>query len=240
MGGEVMGGRGSRGRALPQPGWENGPTTPPPAPAEPADRPDTAAQHVDPPPPPADRIREIYDELAAQPGDLVSLAQLRDRLPDLSREDLDAVLLDMDRRREVQLEPDPHRIALTERAKDAAIPLGGEDMHLITVNPGPSGMDAATEQVTKPPVAAGDQIRNVYTDLAGSDGRWIDLTEVRTRLSDLPRAEVDAALRDLIRDDRVRLEPEPFGHRIGPAERDAAIHIGGEDRHKLWIEPEQP
>ncbi|MFI6073814.1 hypothetical protein ACIA5C_19795 [Actinoplanes sp. NPDC051343] len=132
MGGEVMGGRGSRGRALPQPGWENGPTTPAPAPAEQSDWPDPVA---------------------------------------------------------------------------------------------------------KPPATPGDRIRDVYTDLAGSEGRWIDLTEVRARLDGLPREEVDAALRDLIRDDRVRLEPEPFGHRIGPAEREAAIHIGGEDRHKLWIEP---
>ncbi len=135
-----MGGRGSRGRALPQPGWANGPTTPPTT-------------------PPA----------------------------------------------------------------------------------GPDGQgdqaDAATEQVAKPTIAAGDRIRDVYTGLAGGEGRWISLTEVRAQLGDLPRAEVDAALHELIRDDRVRLEPDQLNHRVGPAERDAAIHIGGEDRHKIWIQP---
>lgn len=108
-----MGGRGSKGR--------------------PSARPQPAA----PPRSVDDRIRNAYQELAARPGALVSLARLRDTLPDVSREELDATLLAMDRRRELQLEPDPHRIALTQRAKDAAIWLGGEDMHLLTFNPPP-------------------------------------------------------------------------------------------------------
>jgi hypothetical protein len=77
-----------------------------------------------------DRIHRAYAEL---PGELVSLARLRDELPDIPRPSLDAALLDLDRQRAIQLEPDPHRIALTDRAKAAAIPLGGEDMHLITI-----------------------------------------------------------------------------------------------------------
>lgn len=81
------------------------------------------------------RVRAAYQKLAARPGDLVSLARLRDELPDVSRAELDAALLGMDRRRALQLEPDPHRIALSQRAKDAAIPLGGEDMHLLTMRP---------------------------------------------------------------------------------------------------------
>ena len=80
-----------------------------------------------------DRIRQAYEELAGEPGDLVSLARLRDELPDIPRKSLDEILLDLDRRRAIQLEPDPHRIALSDRAKAAAIRLGGEDMHLITI-----------------------------------------------------------------------------------------------------------
>lgn len=82
-----------------------------------------------------DRIRRAYGELAAEPGALVSLARLRDELPDVPRKDLDEALLDLDRQRAIQLEPDPHRMALSDRAKAAAIPLGGEDMHLITIGP---------------------------------------------------------------------------------------------------------
>ena len=80
-----------------------------------------------------ERIRQAYGDLAAKPGDLVSLARLRDELPDIPRETVDEALLDLDRQRAIQLEPDPHRIALTDRAREAAIPLGGEDMHLITI-----------------------------------------------------------------------------------------------------------
>jgi hypothetical protein len=80
-----------------------------------------------------DRIRQAYGELASESGDLVSLARLRDELPDIPRKSLDEILLDLDRQRAIQLEPDPHRIALSDRARAAAIRLGGEDMHLITI-----------------------------------------------------------------------------------------------------------
>jgi hypothetical protein len=81
------------------------------------------------------RIRRAYDALADQPGDLVSLAALRAKIPNISRSDLDDVLLEMDRRREIQLDPDPDRRVLTDAAKAAAITLGGEDKHLITIGP---------------------------------------------------------------------------------------------------------
>ncbi|WP_213456743.1 hypothetical protein [Rhizomonospora bruguierae] len=80
-----------------------------------------------------DRIRQAYGGLAGEPGALVSLARLRDELPDIPRQRLDEALLDLDRQRAIQLEPDPHRVALSDRAKAAAVPLGGEDMHLITI-----------------------------------------------------------------------------------------------------------
>jgi hypothetical protein len=80
-----------------------------------------------------DRIRRAYADLAGEPGALVSLARLRDELPDIPRKKLDEALLDLDRQRAIQLDPDPNRKALSDRAKAAAIPLGGEDMHLITI-----------------------------------------------------------------------------------------------------------
>jgi hypothetical protein len=82
-----------------------------------------------------DRIRQAYGELAGEPGALVSLARLRDELPDIPRKSLDEALLELDRQRAIQLDPDPNRKALSDRAKAAAIPLGGEDKHLITIGP---------------------------------------------------------------------------------------------------------
>ncbi|MFG1881666.1 hypothetical protein [Micromonospora sp. NPDC049102] len=80
------------------------------------------------------RVRNVYLRLADAPGDLVSLARLRGSLEDLARDDLDRVLRAMDRRREIHLEPDPNRKALTQAARDAAVVIGGEDKHLITID----------------------------------------------------------------------------------------------------------
>ncbi|GIF75818.1 hypothetical protein [Asanoa siamensis] len=80
-----------------------------------------------------DRIRQAYGKLADEPGAFVSLARLRDELPDIPRKELDEALLVLDQQRAIQLDPDPNRKALSDRAKAAAIPLGGEDMHLITI-----------------------------------------------------------------------------------------------------------
>ena len=80
-----------------------------------------------------DRIRQAYGELADEPGALVSLARLRDELAGIPRQELDETLLAMNRQQVIQLDPDPNRKALSDRAKAAAIPLGGEDMHLITI-----------------------------------------------------------------------------------------------------------
>lgn len=71
------------------------------------------------------------DALSTRPGQCVRLTALRSMLADLDRETLDAVLLDMDDRRLIQLEPDPERVALTAEDRACAIPLGGEQMHLV-------------------------------------------------------------------------------------------------------------
>ncbi|MGC4879964.1 hypothetical protein ACLQ26_27310 [Micromonospora sp. DT43] len=81
-----------------------------------------------------DRVRDAYQRLADAPGSLVSLARLRGSLEDVARDDLDRVLRAMDRRREIHLEPDPNRKALTQAVRDAAVTIGGEDKHLITID----------------------------------------------------------------------------------------------------------
>lgn len=94
------------------------------------------------------------------------------------------------------------------------------------------GRPAAT---TEQPVDLDGRIRTAYGKLASAPGAWVDLTALREQLADVPKAELDKSLKAMLRDDDVRLEPEPFGHRVGEEERRAAVHIGGEDRHKLAI-----
>ena len=80
-----------------------------------------------------DGIRRVYGELAERSGDLVGLEKIRERLTGISRADLDATLLDLNRRKQIHLDPDPNRRILTDEARAAAISVGGEDMHLIAI-----------------------------------------------------------------------------------------------------------
>ncbi|MFF5077387.1 hypothetical protein ACFY36_10065 [Actinoplanes sp. NPDC000266] len=79
------------------------------------------------------------------------------------------------------------------------------------------------------------RIRVTYAKLASVPGEWVDLTALRPLLADVSKADLDKALTRMLDASDVRLEPEPFGHRVGAEERRAAVHIGGEDRHKLAI-----
>ncbi|MEU8610117.1 hypothetical protein AB0C29_19205 [Actinoplanes sp. NPDC048791] len=92
-----------------------------------------------------------------------------------------------------------------------------------------------TSAVIEKPLDLDSRIRAAYTKLAGAPGDYVNLTELRPLIGDIAKAEVDRALVRLLDSPDVRLEPEPFGHRIGAEERKAAVHIGGEDRHKLAI-----
>lgn len=80
-----------------------------------------------------DQVLLAYRSLAKRRGDLVSLVRLRQHLADVDRAVLDRTLKAMDRARDIQLEPDPNRRALTAGARAAAILIGGEDKHFITV-----------------------------------------------------------------------------------------------------------
>jgi len=79
------------------------------------------------------QVLTAYTALAKQHGDLVSLVRLRKQLASVDRSVLDRTLKVMDRSRIIQLEPDPNRKALPPAAHEAAIRIGGEDKHFITV-----------------------------------------------------------------------------------------------------------
>ncbi|TCO55827.1 hypothetical protein [Actinocrispum wychmicini] len=80
-----------------------------------------------------DRIRAAYRELASSPRDWVGLVDLRPKLADLSREAVDAVLKALSRSGQVHLVPEANRKTLARADHDAAIRLGGEDNHLISI-----------------------------------------------------------------------------------------------------------
>jgi len=85
-----------------------------------------------------------------------------------------------------------------------------------------------------------NRIRQTYAELRGPD-EWLGLAELRDRLgSDVSREEVDRVLTDMARNapdvnspDRVRIIPVANTKALTPADRAAAVRIGGEDSHAI-------
>ncbi len=187
-----------------------------------------------------DRIREACKDLETRPGGPVALADLRDRLPDVPRADLDKALRDMDDRRETQLEPDPDRGGMTQRDRDAALPLweGGTPTHTVRLR------DQTND--TAPPIE--QDIEDAYRKLAaqGSDGwrprigpiagaGYVPVAAIRDELGDRhPRADVDAAFDRMIERPDTRLQGSLLP--LDDRENDGAVLIGNEPRHVMRIE----
>lgn len=79
------------------------------------------------------RIEAAYRKLAGSSQDLVGLAELRAMLGGAATEDVDAVLKDMSKAGRVSLFPESNRKVLTSADHEAAIRIGGEDNHLISI-----------------------------------------------------------------------------------------------------------
>jgi hypothetical protein len=79
-------------------------------------------------------------------------------------------------------------------------------------------------------------IEAAYRSLAAAPGRFVSLREVRLRLPGRPRPAVDAALAALFAAQRVNLVPQSDQRALSAADRDAAVRIGGEDKHLISIE----
>ncbi|GAA2974291.1 hypothetical protein [Actinokineospora diospyrosa] len=79
------------------------------------------------------RVRAGYLKLVRAPGGWVSLVDLRAALGAVNRADVDSVLKEMSRTQQANLVPESNRKALTDRHHEAAIRVGGEDNHLISI-----------------------------------------------------------------------------------------------------------
>lgn len=79
-----------------------------------------------------DRIRVAYRELVKEPRGWVGLVDLRPKLGAPATE-VDAVLKELSRAGKVHLVPEDNRKALTAADHEAAIRIGGEDNHLLSI-----------------------------------------------------------------------------------------------------------
>lgn len=80
-----------------------------------------------------ERLRTAYRTLAPRAGDLVSLADLRDQVSDLVPADVEAALRRLHRRRGVSLVPEANQKTLDARTKAAAVVIGDQPKHSISM-----------------------------------------------------------------------------------------------------------
>ncbi len=99
------------------------------------------------------------------------------------------------------------------------------------VNPEPAA--SLRSSAVDPAVEA--RIRAAYAELAEKPGTWIGLTEIRALISDLPRAAVDQTLRLMNRMPDVTLIPESNQKTLTQEDREAAVTIGDQAKHAIWI-----
>ena len=81
----------------------------------------------------ATRIEGGYRSLAAGAGEFVRLRELRLRLPDISRADLDSALVALFTTQRINLIPQENQQALTDADRESALRIGGENKHLISI-----------------------------------------------------------------------------------------------------------
>jgi hypothetical protein len=79
------------------------------------------------------RITDEYNGLASESGDFAKLRELRQRLPDIARADVDAALDRMYRSQRINLVPQADQQALSDADRESALRIGGEYKHLISI-----------------------------------------------------------------------------------------------------------
>ncbi|MGD0605942.1 MAG: hypothetical protein ABSA53_20420 [Streptosporangiaceae bacterium] len=77
------------------------------------------------------------------------------------------------------------------------------------------------------------RVMSAYRVLAKEPAQFVKLTELRSRLADSPRSDIDAALDRMYRSQRINLIPQSSPRALSAEDREAAICIGGQDKHLM-------
>jgi hypothetical protein len=99
----------------------------------------------------------------------------------------------------------------------------------------PATDSSSVETVAQTGTAASIQV--AYKEIVGDKNVWVPLRRLREQLDAVPREELDEALAELLEAQEIHLIPESNQKMLTPADRDAAIWLGGEYLHLLSIEP---
>ena len=79
------------------------------------------------------QLRVAYARLAGRPGGWVGLARLREAVPGVARDDIDAALVSLYQQPGVSLIPEENQKVLTEADRAAAVRIGDQNKHLIAI-----------------------------------------------------------------------------------------------------------
>jgi hypothetical protein len=79
------------------------------------------------------------------------------------------------------------------------------------------------------------RVEDAYLALAVDGRSFVKLRDLRLRLADIPRAELDAVLTDMFTAQRVNLIPQSNQQALTAADREAALRVGGESKHLIAI-----
>lgn len=93
----------------------------------------TEVKAASPSQPLQDRIRAAYKRLAKRSGDWVYLSDLHAQLDGATKAEIDSTLREMFRAREVTLTLEEDQASLTKAQRLAALRLGADDMHLLSM-----------------------------------------------------------------------------------------------------------
>ena len=81
-----------------------------------------------------------------------------------------------------------------------------------------------------------DRVRSAYKSIAGgSFNKRVLLRDLRTKLQDVSRSTLDETLLRISQEDDASLMPLDNRREITDADRQAAVRVGDEQRHILWI-----
>jgi hypothetical protein len=106
--------------------------------------------------------------------------------------------------------------------------------------------EVLAEQLTKPPADESsprslnysdlrDRIRTAYREVAGGFDQRVLLRDLRPKLADIDRRQVDAALMQMLRDQEASLMQLDYRPDVTDEDHEAALQIGNEPRHIIWI-----
>jgi hypothetical protein len=75
-----------------------------------------------------------------------------------------------------------------------------------------------------------------YRALASGHGEFVRLRELRQRLADIPRPDLDSVLAAMFAAQRINLIPRSNQQALSAADREAALRVGGEYKHLISID----